>query len=81
MEYAGAAAEAALALAFSCDPMASAAFLKFVNELGESSDGQLTEKTIPAPQWLLGVSAAWSQNTQMGLVYWMGLSMGNPDGG
>lgn len=62
------AAEADEASAFSCAPIANAADLKLENELAEPSAGQLTAKTIPAPQWLAAVFAAWSQNTQMGLV-------------
>lgn len=65
---AGGAAAAADALAFRSAPICRAAFLKFVKELGEPSAPQFTANTIPAPQWLLAVLAAWSQNTQIGLV-------------
>ena len=60
---------AADALALSSAPIARAAFLKLVNEFGDPSAPQFTAKTIPAPQWLLAVFAAWSQKTQIGLVY------------
>ena len=54
--------------AWSCCPMASAAFLKFVKEFAEPSAPQLTAKTMHWPQWLAGVLAAWSQKTQIGFV-------------
>ena len=58
----------AAASALSSAPIARAAFLKLVNEFAEPSAPQFMAKTIPAPQWLAAVLAAWSQNTQMGLV-------------
>jgi hypothetical protein len=60
--------EAAAAEAERLAPTASAAFLKLVNELGAPSAPQLIANTIPAPQWLFGVLAAWAQYTQMGWV-------------
>ena len=65
----GAADEDDDASALSCWPIARAAFLKFVKELAEPSGPQFTANTMPAPQWLAAVLAAWSQKTQIGVVY------------
>lgn len=46
------------ASAWSCWPIAKAAFLKLVNELAVPSAPQFTANTIPWPQWLWGVFAA-----------------------
>ena len=56
------------AAALSSLPICRAAFLKLVNEFGLPSAPQFIAKTMPAPQWLAGVLAAWSQKTQTGFV-------------
>jgi hypothetical protein len=48
--------------------MASAFALKAANELLLPSGPGFTANTMPWPQWLAGVFAAWRQWIQMGFV-------------
>jgi len=47
--------------AANCLPIASAFALKAANELLLPSGPGFTAKTMPWPQWLAGVFAAWRQ--------------------
>jgi hypothetical protein len=57
-----------VAFAANWAPMANASALKLAKELLLPSAPGLTANTMPLPQWLAAVFAAWRQCIQMGFV-------------